>query len=139
MKTKIFSYITFSPCYLPVQKLFSLFCLMCSKLVTFPVALGEIILPNHARSHICFKWTFQKMATAPQEMKVKTLQGDVIAVEVVPTNTVKELRAMLLESKECECPIERQLLRVEVLTAGLLVDDETRRWSPLGCYVRNRM
>ena len=64
------------------------------------------------------------MATAPQEMKVKTLQGDMIAVEVVPTNTVKELRAMLLESKECEGPIERQLLRVEVLTAGLLVDDD---------------
>ena len=97
---------------------------MCGKLVTFPVALGEIILPNHARSHICFKWIFRKMATAPQEMKVKTLQGDMIAVEVVPTNTVKELRAMLLESKECECPIERQLLRVEVLTAGLLVDDD---------------
>ena len=47
-----------------------------------------------------------------------------IAVEVVPTSTVKELRAMLLEGKDCEGPIERQLLRVEVLTAGLLVDDQ---------------
>ena len=30
-----------------------------------------------------------------------------IAVEVVPTSTVKELRAMLLEGKDCEGPIER--------------------------------
>ena len=66
----------------------------------------------------------QKMATAPQEMKVKTLEGEMLAVEVVPTNTVKEARAMLLESKRCEDPIERQLLRVEVLTTGLLIDDD---------------
>ena len=31
---------------------------------------------------------------------------------------------MLLESKGYEDPIERQLLRVEVLTAGLLMDDD---------------
>ena len=64
------------------------------------------------------------MATAPQKMKVKTLEGEMLAVEVAPTNTVKELRAMLLESKRCEDSIERQLLRVEVLTAGLLIDDD---------------
>jgi len=62
------------------------------------------------------------MATGPQEMKVKTLQGEMIAVEVAPTNTVKELRAMLLEGEECEDLIERQLL--EILAAGLLVDDD---------------
>ena len=65
-----------------------------------------------------------KMATAPQKMKVKTLEGETLAVEVLPTNTVKELRAMLLESKGYEDPIERQLLRVEALTAGLLMDDD---------------
>ena len=42
------------------------------------------------------------MATAPQKMKVKTLEGETLAVEVLPTNTVKELRAMLLESKGYE-------------------------------------
>ena len=57
-------------------------------------------------------------------MKVKTLQGEMISVTVVPANTVKELRAMLLEGKECEDPIERALLRVEVLTGGLLLDDD---------------
>ena len=35
-----------------------------------------------------------KMATAPQKMKVKTLEGETLAVEVLPTNTVKELRAI---------------------------------------------
>ena len=48
-------------------------------------------------------------------MKVKTLQDEMISVTVVPANTVKELRGMLLEGKECEDPIERALLRVEVL------------------------
>ena len=74
------------------------------------------------------------MATAPQKMKVKTLEGEMLAVEVAPPNTVKELRAMLLESKRCEDPIERQLLRVEVLTAGLF-----RRWNLPGSCVLNRM
>ena len=64
------------------------------------------------------------MATAPQKMKVKTLEGETLAVEVLPTTTVKELRAMLLESKGYEDPIECGLLRVEVLTAGLLMDDD---------------
>ena len=92
--------------------------------MTFRIALGQTIRPNHARSHLCFKFCFSKMAMASQGMKVQTLEGEVLAVEVVPTNTVKELRGMLLESKRCEDPIERQLLKVEVLTAGLLVDDD---------------
>ena len=62
------------------------------------------------------------MATTPQDMKVKTLQGEMITVTVAPANTAKELRAMLLEGKECEDPIERALLRVEVLTGGLLLN-----------------
>jgi len=52
---------------------------------------------------------------AAQEIKVKTLQDEMISVTVVPANTVKELRGMLLEGKECEDPIECALLRVEVL------------------------
>ena len=63
------------------------------------------------------------MATVPQELKVKTLQGEMINVTVAAANTVKELRTKLLETKGCEDPIERQLLKVEVLTCGLLVDD----------------
>ena len=48
-------------------------------------------------------------------MKVKTLQAEMISVTVVPANTVKELRGMLLQGKECEDPIERVPFRVEVL------------------------
>ena len=77
---------------------------------------------------------FSKMAMASQEMKVQTLEGEVLAVEVVPTNTVKELRWMLLESKRCEDLIERQLLKVEVLTAGVLLgDDRTVESAGLLC------
>ena len=64
------------------------------------------------------------MATTPQDMKVKTLQGEMITLTVAPANTAKELRAMLLEGKECEDPIESELFRVEVLTGGLLLDDD---------------
>ena len=39
-------------------------------------------------------------------------------------STIKELKAMLLEEKDCEDPIERQILKVKVLARGLLVDDD---------------
>ena len=63
--------------------------------------LGQIIRLNHDCRYIGFRILFSraKMATAPQKMKVKTLEGEMLAVEVAPTNTVKELRKMLLESK----------------------------------------
>ena len=60
----------------------------------------------------------------PREVKVKTLQGGVLTVEVMPTNTIEELKAILHEKKHCEDPIERQILKVKVLADGLLVDDD---------------
>ena len=67
---------------------------------------------------------FSKMAMASQELKVQTLEGEALAIEVVPTNTVKELRWMLLESKRCEDMIERLLLKAQILTAGVLLGDD---------------
>jgi len=64
------------------------------------------------------------MAAMPCEVKVKTLEGGVVTVEVMPTNTIKELKAMLHEQKHCEDPIERQILIVKVLADGLSVDDD---------------
>ena len=64
------------------------------------------------------------MAAMPREVKVKTLEGGVVTVEVMPTNTIKELKAMLHEQKHCEDPIERQILIVKILADGLLVDDD---------------
>ena len=59
----------------------------------------------------------------PRELRLKTLEGGDHNVEVIPTCTVQELKAMLLEKKDCEDPIERQILKVEVLSGGFSVDD----------------
>ena len=63
-------------------------------------------------------------AVMPCEVKVKTLEGGDLTVEVVPKTTMKELKAILHEMKPCEDPIERQILKVKVLTDGLVVDDD---------------
>ena len=64
------------------------------------------------------------MAAMPCEVKVKTLEGGVLTVEIMPTNTIEELKAWLYEKKHCEDPIERKILKVKVLANGLLVDDD---------------
>ena len=65
------------------------------------------------------------MAAMPHELKLKTLQGGDLTVEVVPNTTIRELKAMLHEKKHCEDPIEHKILKVKVLADGLLVDDQT--------------
>ena len=60
----------------------------------------------------------------PQELKVKTLDGGDLSVEVMLTSAIQELKTILRERKHCEDPIERQILKVKVLAAGLLVDDD---------------
>ena len=68
------------------------------------------------------------MAAMLREVKMKTLEGGDLTVEVMPTSTIEELKAMLLamlhEKKRCEDPIERRILKVKVLADGLLVDDD---------------
>ena len=64
------------------------------------------------------------MAVMQCELKVKTLEGGDLTVEVMPTNTIKELKAILREKKHCEDPIERQILKVKVLADGSLIDDK---------------
>ena len=54
---------------------------------------------------------------------MKTLKGGDLSVNVMPTNTIEELKAMLHEKKNCEDPIERQILKVKVLSGGFLADD----------------
>ena len=58
------------------------------------------------------------------EVKVKTLEGGDLTVKVVPTTTIRELKALLHEKKGCEDPIERKILKVKVLANALLVDDD---------------
>ena len=60
-----------------------------------------------------------------RELKVKTLEGVDLTVKVRPTNTIKELKAMLQKKKkQFEDPIEHKILKVKVLADGLLVDDD---------------
>ena len=63
------------------------------------------------------------MTAMAHELKLKTLEGGDLNVEVMPTSTIQELKAMLHEKKHCEDPIERQILKVKVLSGGFLVDD----------------
>ena len=69
-------------------------------------------------------WMIFAVAAMPREVKLKTLEGGVLTVEVMPTTTIKELKAILYEKKHCEDLIERLILRVKVLADGLLVDDD---------------
>ena len=52
------------------------------------------------------------------------IEGCVLTVEVMPTSTMEELKAILHEKKHCEDPIEHQILKVKVLADGVLVDDD---------------
>lgn len=49
------------------------------------------------------------MATSRQQISVKTLEGEELAFDVVPTSTVRELRATLIERKGRGDPIEGRL------------------------------
>ena len=59
-----------------------------------------------------------------REVKVTTLDGGDLTVEVKPKSTIKELKAMLQDKKHGEDTIERQISRVKVLVDGLLVGDD---------------
>jgi len=73
------------------------------------------------------------MAEVKHDLNLNTLEGGVITVQVTPTNTIQDLKAMLIELKH-EDPIERKLLKVDVLAEGALVDsDETLEAAGLLC------
>ena len=52
------------------------------------------------------------MAAMPSQLKVTTVEGGVLTLEVMPANTIAELKAMLHEKKHCQDPIEHQILKV---------------------------
>ena len=57
------------------------------------------------------------------EVNDNTLQGGVITLDVVTTATVRELKSMLLEKHPCQDPIERKVLKVELLRDSSIIDD----------------
>eukprot|EP00434_Breviolum_minutum_P002575 symbB.v1.2.002276.t1/scaffold122.1/size316190/9 len=71
------------------------------------------------------------MADTPLELKVNTLEGGVITVQVTQTNTVQELKTMLCEKKH-EDPVERKILKAEVLLDGALVHCDSQTLQAVG-------
>ena len=57
------------------------------------------------------------------EVKLNTLQGNVITLDVVTPAIVRELKAMLLEKHPCQDPIERKVLKVELLRESSIIND----------------
>ena len=63
------------------------------------------------------------LAAMSREIKLNTLQGSVITLDVPMTATVRELKMMLLEKHPCQDPIERKVLKVELLRDSSIIDD----------------
>ena len=57
------------------------------------------------------------------EIKLNNLQGGVITLDIPITATVRELKAMLLAKHPCQDPIERKILKVELLRDSSIIDD----------------
>ena len=55
-------------------------------------------------------------------LKVITLRGDVIALDVTTIQTVLQLKAMLLEQFPCEDPIEQKIRGVAVFQGNSLLN-----------------
>ena len=71
------------------------------------------------------------MAEMVCELKVNTLEGGVLTVQVTPTNTIQELEVMLCE-KKYEDPIEHKILKAEILVDGALVPCDARTLKAAG-------
>ena len=70
-----------------------------------------------------------KVAAMPHKMKVNTLGGCVLTRKVIPSNTIKELKTMLLNEKTCE---DHKYLEVQVLTDNRLLSDDDQTLESLG-------
>ena len=57
------------------------------------------------------------------ELELNTVQGGVITLDVFMTDTVRELKSMLLEKHPCQDPIERKILKVELLHNSSIIDE----------------
>ena len=57
------------------------------------------------------------------KLKVNTINGDVVILAVKPTETVEGLKARLVEKFPCEHPLERKILKVELLNDKAAIND----------------
>ena len=75
-----------------------------------------------------FSWSFcgsvdLALLAAMPELKVNTLKGRVLTLDVTMTETVKQLKAMLVEELPCEDPIDQRIAKLEVFLESNLLDD----------------
>ena len=63
------------------------------------------------------------LAAMSRKIKLGTLQGSVITLDVPMTATVRELKMMLLLKHPCQDPLERKVLKVELLQDNSIIDD----------------
>ena len=57
------------------------------------------------------------------EIKLNTVDGSTVTLDVPMTATVRELKAMLLQQHPCQDPIERKVLKVELLHNSSIIDE----------------
>ena len=67
-----------------------------------------------------------------RELKVNTLEGGVLTVQVTPRNTIQELKTMLREKKHEDYPNSRKILKAEILVDGALVHCDSQRVEAAG-------
>ncbi len=85
-------------------------------------SVGVHITRCQKKSQIMQIWAWKKshgvhrpFAAMSCEVELNTLQGGVITLDIPITATVRELKVMLLTKHPCRDPIERNILKVELL------------------------
>ena len=63
------------------------------------------------------------LAAMSRKIKLGTLQGSVITLDVPMTATVRELKMMFLLKHPCQDPLERKVLKVELLRDNSIIDN----------------
>ena len=102
-------------------------------------AQGVSLWPHFKGSRICnlhWNWWVLKnllaaMADSVRELQVNTLEGGVLTVRVQATTTIGELKFLLRKKKQTN-PIERRILKAEVLVGGAVVDCDYQPLAAVG-------
>ena len=109
---------------------------MCFNLMTFRVALCEIIRPNHARRHICSGWMFPKWRRGRKKWRSKPCKARWSPLKSRRRTRWKSCGRCCLKAKSVKIRLNVNSLRFWPRVCWWMM---TRRSCPLGFYVRNRM
>ena len=107
-------------------------CIVCALCAEFR-AVMEVLMSlrrndmsrvKYLRAMVSRHLVQEALLQGPREMQVTTLEGEPLTFKVFPTDTLKDLKAMLVAHKHREDLTKRKLCCVKVLAGGLLVDDD---------------